>query len=443
MNGELKRTLTTFDVAVIVVGGIIGSGIFLVPGTVLARVDGSVGVALGVWVTGGVLSLLGALSYGELACMNPRSGGLYLYLRDAFGRFAAFAYGWTLFVVIATGTVAALAVATATYFDQLVPVGALGRRLVALAMIAGLCAINVIGTRLSARVLAVATALKVAALLFLIVALPLAGAGYGQVQSFWPERWTPGLMVAAGTAMIAVLWAYEAWQYATFIAGEVVEPQRTFPRGLLLGTMVVVVIYVAAASAYVAGLGPAALAGSSAPAADAVVANFGVGAGRLITIPILISIVSGGQAVMLTNARVFYAMGRDGVFFRRMGEVHPKFGTPAFAIMALSAWAAALALSGTFNTLLTYVIFIGWIFYGLGGIALFVFRRTQPDAPRPFRVPGYPLAPLLFVLSAGFIVVNTVATDPRKGLIGLGGALLSIPAFLLWRRPAPTGARAD
>jgi APA family basic amino acid/polyamine antiporter len=348
---------------------------------------------------------------------------------------AAFAYGWTLFVVIATGTVAALAVATGTYVDQLIPIGATGRKIVAVAMIAVLCGINARGTRESARVLAVGTALKVSALLFLIIALPLAGSGFSQITTWWPERWTPGVIMAAGTAMISVLWAYEAWQYATFIAGEVVEPQRNFPRGLLAGTGVVIVVYVLGAIAYVAGLGPAALAGSAAPAADAVTANFGARAGRLITIPILVSIVSGAQAVILTNARVFFAMGRDGVFFQRMGEVHPRFGTPAFAIFAMGAWAAVLALSGQFNTLLTYVIFVGWIFYGLGGLALLVFRRTRPDAPRPFRVPGYPVAPLLFVASAAFIVVNTVITDPRKGLIGIGGALLAIPVFFLWRRP--------
>lgn len=441
MSGELKRTLGAFDVSVIVVGAIIGSGIFLVPGTVLRNVDGSVGVALGVWVVGGLLSLLGALTYGELACMNPRSGGLYLYIRDAFGPMAAFAYGWTLFVVIATGTVAALAVAAATYVDQLIPIGPAGRRLVAVGMIAGLAALNSAGTRQSTRVLAAGTALKVAALLFLIIALPLAGNGFSQVVSFWPERWTPATIMAAGTAMVSVLWAYEAWQYATFIAGEVVEPQRNFPRGILAGTGVVVVVYVLGAIAYVAGLGPAALAQSAAPAADAVTLNFGTRAGRLITIPILISIMSGAQAVILTNARVFYAMGRDGVFFRRMGEVHPRFGTPAFAIVSMCVWATVLALSGQFNTLLTYVIFVGWIFYGLGGAALMVFRKTLPDAPRPFRVPWYPIAPLLFIVSALFIVLNTVITDPRKGVIGIGGALLSIPVFFLWRRPAGLKAR--
>ena len=441
MSRELQRTLKTFDVTVIVVGAIIGSGIFLVPGTVLRDVGGSVGLALGVWVVGGVLSLLGALTYGELACMNPRSGGLYLYIRDALGPLAAFAYGWTLFVVIGSGTVAALAVAASTYLDQLIPLGGVGRKVAVVVMVAGLCALNVRGTRQSTRVLAAGTALKVAALLFLIVALPLAGRGFSQIQAFWPERWNAGVLVSAGTAMVAVLWAYEAWQYATFIAGEVVEPQRNFPRGILLGTSLVVVIYVSAAIAYVAGLGPSALAGSAAPAADAMAANFGARSAQLITIPILVSILSGAQAVILTNTRVFFAMGRDGVFFRRMGEVHPRFGTPAFAIIAMSGWAILLALSGQFTTLLTYVVFVGWIFYGLGGVALFVFRRTRPEAPRPFRVPGYPIAPLLFVISAVWIVLNTVVTDPKKGVIGIGGALLSVPIYFLWRRPA-TGRAA-
>ncbi|HKP29267.1 MAG TPA: amino acid permease [Gemmatimonadales bacterium] len=434
MSEDLKRTLGALDVTTIVIGCIIGSGIFLTPGFVL-RDSGSVGLSLTIWVVGGILSFLGALTYAELACMSPRSGGLYVYIRDAFGQIPAFAYGWTLFIVIATGTVAALAVAAGTYIDRLVPIGATGQKIASVLVVAALCWINVKGTEGSAKVLRVGTALKVAALLFLIVALPIKGNGFSEVQSFWPTEWNSGTLVAAGTAMIAVLWAYEAWQYATFVAGEVKEPQRNMPLGILLGTLIVVVVYVLAVTGYIAGLGPEKLAASEAPAADAVILHFGPAGGKVMSAAILISILSACQATILTNARVFYAMARDGVFFQRMGSVHPKFGTPAFAICAMSVWAALLALSGQFRTLLTYVIFVGWIFYGLGAAALLVFRKTMPDAPRSFKVPGYPVTPILFVLAAVGLVLNTVMTDPKKGIIGIGGALLSIPIYYFWRRP--------
>ena len=434
MSEDLKRTLGALDITTIVIGTIIGSGIFLTPGLVL-RDSGSVGLALTIWVVGGILSLLGALSYAELACMSPRSGGLYVYIRDAFGAIPAFAYGWTLFIVIATGTVAALAVAAGTYVDRLVPIGMNGQRVVSVLVVAILGWINVRSTEGSAKVLRVGTGLKVAALLFLIVTLPVVGDGFSQIQSFWPAQWNAGTIASAGTAMIAVLWAYEAWQYATFVAGEVKEPQRNMPLGLMVGTILVVVIYVSAVVGYTAGLGPEQLAASAAPAADAVILHFGPVGGKVMSLAILISILSACQATILTNARVFYAMARDGVFFKRMGDVHPTFGTPAFAITTMSIWAALLALSGTFQTLLTYVIFIGWIFYGLGAAALIVFRKTQPNAPRSFRVPGYPVTPLLFVLAAVGLVLNTVVADPKKGIIGIGGALLAIPVYFFWRRP--------
>ena len=435
MSEELKRTLGALDITTIVIGTIIGSGIFLTPGLVL-RDSGSVGLALTIWVVGGVLSLLGALSYAELACMTPRSGGLYVYIRDAFGSIPAFAYGWTLFIVIATGTVAALAVAAGTYIDRLVPIGDMGKKVASVLVVAILAWVNVRSTAGSAKILRVGTGLKVAALLFLIVTLPVVGNGFSQIGTWWPAEWNAGTLAAAGTAMISVLWAYEAWQYATFVAGEVKEPQRNMPLGLMVGTVLVVVVYVLAVIGYIAGLGPEALAASAAPAADAVIQHFGPVGGKLMSLAILISILSACQATILTNARVFYAMARDGVFFKRMGDVHPTFGTPAFAITTMCIWAALLALSGGFSTLLTYVIFVGWIFYGLGCAALIVFRKTMPEAPRSFKVPGYPVTPLLFVIAAVGLVLNTVMSDPKKGIIGIGGALLSIPIYFVWRKPA-------
>jgi APA family basic amino acid/polyamine antiporter len=394
-------------------------------------------VALSVWVIGGLLSLLGALAYAELGCMRTGTGGLYAYIRDAFGPVVAFTYGWALFVVIGTGSVATLAVATGDNMNALFPIGPVAKKVLAVAVIAILAFINIRGTKKSATILAIGTVLKFLALLFLIIALPLVGHGFSQVEHAWPTDWNSVVMSGALVGMISVLWAYEGWQYATFVGGEVVNPQKNFPRGLILGTLAIIVVYVLTNVGYVAGLGPAALAESQTVASDAVGAAFGPTAGRLIAIPVLISVVSAAHGLLLSGSRAFFAMAQDGVFFKKMAEVHPKFGTPAFAIIAMSVWSAILALSGTFTILLTYVVFVGWIFYGLGGLCVIAFRRKDPDAPRPFKVPGYPVTPILFVIAALVIVVNTVVNDPLKGVIGIGGSLIAVPIYYLWkRRPA-------
>jgi APA family basic amino acid/polyamine antiporter len=431
---ELARTIGRRDLTLLVIGSVIGSGIFLVPGGVLAKSGGTVGVALLVWLFGGVLSLLGALTYSELGAMNPGSGGLYLYVRDAFGRLPAFLYGWTVFFVVQAGTVATLAVASSSYLEQFVSLGPNGRKLASLVLIALLTWLNVRGTRISIAALNAATLLKVAALVFLIVTLPLAGVGLGQVETWWPEQFSPALLQGAGLAMVSVLWAYEGWQYATFVAGEVVEPQRNLPAGLALGTLALVAIYTLANLGYVAALGASGVAGSNRVAAEAMQVTLGPTAATLIAIPIIISMASAAHGVMLTMPRVYFAMARDGVFFRQLGEIHPTYGTPAAAVVGGGVVAAVLAMLGSFEQLLNYVVFVGWIFYALGAASIFVFRRTLPDAPRPFRVPGYPWTPILFILSAAAIVLNTIVSQPlRQTVMGLGVVALGLPAYWFWR----------
>jgi basic amino acid/polyamine antiporter, APA family len=435
MSDDLKRTLTAKDIAVVTMGTVIGSGIFLTPGGVMASSGKFAGMALTVWIVGGLLTLLGALAYAELGCMKTGAGGLYVYIRDAFGPLPAFLYGWTLFLVIASGSVAALGVAAGDNMAALIPLGAVGKKVVAFVVIASLAVINVRGTRQSASLLAVATVLKALALVVLIVVLPVVGHGFSEVTVAWPPSFDSTVLTGGLAAMISVLWAYEGWQYATFVGGEVKDPQRNFPRGLILGTLAIVVIYVLANIGYIAGLGPERLARSTTVASDAVGASFGPTAARLIAIPVLVSVISAAHGLLLTASRVFYAMARDGVFFKALGEVHPKLGTPANSIIALSVWAFLLAMSGTFNTLLTYVVFVGWIFYGLGGLCVIAYRVKEPDTPRPFKVPGYPITPILFVLSAVAIVLNTAIQTPIRGAIGIGGALLGVPVYFFWRRP--------
>ena len=435
---DLARVLRFPDLIFIVIGTVIGSGIFLVPGGVLRESGGDVGIALLVWLVGGILSLLGALTYGELGAMDPQAGGLYVYLRDSFGRLPAFLYGWALFFVIGSGSVATLAAAFARYVQQFVPLGPWSAKLVAVGMIAVVAAVNVRGTRRGADVQNWSTAIKTVALLLLSALLLLGGRRLGDPDiAVFTTPVTGELLAGAGVALVAVLWAYEGWHYVTFSAGETVNPQRDFARGIVSGTAIVIVVYLLANLAYIAALGPAGVMQSTRVAADAVNTLFGNPWGQLVTIPILISIFGAANGIALTEPRVFYAMARDGVFFQTLARVHPRFGTPALAIIASAAWSAVLALTGTFEQLLTYVVFAGWAFYALAAASIFVYRRRRPDAPRPFRTPGYPVTPVVFIVVSAAIVLNTLVAQPAQALLGLGIILLGTPAYLWWNRRAP------
>ena len=436
-SGELRRTLGFWDLVLLAMGTVIGSGIYLVPGLVLRQTGAQTGPAMIVWIAAGILSLLGALTYAELGAMKPEAGGLYAFIRDAFGPLSAFLYGWTSFFVIASGSVATLAVAFSNYFSQIVPIGPVAARLVAVAVIVVTAAINIRGTRGSANVQNLTTGLKVGALLLMGVALIVFGrTPPGDVATMWPSSITPSLLTGFGTAMIGVLWAYEGWQYVTFSAGETKDPQRTFPRAIAFATAAIVVTYLLVSYGYIAALGPTAAAGSNAVAADAVGVLLGPIAGKLVGALILVSIFSAANGLLLTVPRLYFAMARDGVFFKRLAVVHPRFGTPAFAIMSIALWSAVLALSGTFEQLLTYVVFTAWIFYAMGGVAVLILRRKEPNTPRPFRVPGYPITPLLFVASAVVLVANTVVAQPQRAVTGLAVVLIGTPAFFLWRAKA-------
>ncbi len=434
MADSLARTLGTRDLTLLVVGNVIGSGIFLVPSSVLAQSGESVPIAMAVWVVGGVLSLLGALSYAELGAMEGTGsgGGLYAFIRDGFGRFPAFLYGWTLFFVIGAGTIATLAVAAANYMTQLMPMSAVQKSVVAVTLIVLMMVINVRGTRESTTVQNVATGIKVLAILGMSAVLFALGEGRSMVAV--AHATTPASVSGVGLSIISVLWAYEGWQYVTFVSAEAKDPQRSLPRAIALGTVLLMVIYLTANFAYLAALGPARVAASDRVAGEAMAQVMGPTAGWLIAAAIIVSMYSAAHATVITVPRVYFAMARDGLFFRRLSEIHPKYNTPAVAIVASCTWAIVLALTGTFEQLLTYVVFIGWIFYALGAAAVIALRIKRPDAARPFRVPLYPLTPILFVLAAAVIVLNTIVSQPRQAVIGIGVVLAGAPAYLLWRR---------
>jgi len=451
---ELTRTLRERDLLLLFVGSVIGSGIFIAPGLIQRQVAGSVGAALLVWLLGGVLSLLGALTYAELAAANPEAGGLYCYIRDGFGRLPAFLYGWCLFLVIASGTIAALAHAFTTYLQEITPLSPNGIMLVTLLMIAVVTAVNVWGTRKSSNVQNVTTLIK--ASIIVVLGSVLLGLGFAKGAHASEIHLALGtaqtgyaLFSSVGLAMITVLWAYEGWQFGTYSAGEVVDPQRNFPRTFLLGSLVLIGLYLFAVIAYLVALGPAQAAQSDAIAAASAREVLGTGAGKLVAAAILISTFSSTNSVLLTAPRVFFAMANDKLFFKKLAEVHPRFGTPAAAVLALGVWSCVLASAAGFAKLANGAIFIGWIFYGLGAASIFPIRRDNAGKPLPYRVPGYPLTPLLFVLAALAIVGNAIYAsikDPHEFtylLVAIALTLLGLPGYFFWSRRNSSSLRSS
>jgi APA family basic amino acid/polyamine antiporter len=441
---SLIRTLTLRDLLFLFIGSVIGSGIFRTPGPILRQVNGSVGLSLLVWVVGGVLSLLGALTYAELAAANPEAGGLYCYIRDGFGRLAAFLYGWCLFLVIASGSVAALARAFSEYLARVISISPIEQTIAAVVMIGIVTVINVLGTRKSSDLQNWTTLVKMG-IIVLLSALLLAFGHHGRdiPTALGAVQHGLGLWSNFGLAMIAVLWAYEGWQFGTYSAGEVISPQKAFPRAFLMGSLILVGLYLVAVVAYLFALGPAEMAMSETIAATSVTAVLGPWAGKLVALTILISTFSAANSVILTAPRVFYAMANDKLFFKKLAEVHPRFLTPAAAIVGLGLWSAVLVCAGelgSFSALIGGVIFIGWIFYGLGAAAIFPFRRASAGQPIPYHVPGYPWTPMLFVLAAAAIVGNAIYLafrDPSQ-FMNLAAAivlfLIGLPAYFFWRK---------
>ena len=440
---ELVRTLRLRDLLLLFIGSVIGSGIFLTPGLIFRQLDGSVGLSLLVWLVGGVLSLLGALTYAELAACNPEAGGLYCFIRDGFGRLPAFLYGWCLFLVIASGSVAALARAFSRYLSEIIPLSLLASTIVAVVMIAVVTVVNIWGTRQSADLQNWTTLVKVAIIVVLSMVLLARGHHAREIPlAMGTTRHGVALFSNFGLAMIAVLWAYEGWQFGTYSAGEVLDPQRNFPRAFLSGSLLLAGLYMIAVLAYLVALGPARATASDAIAATAVGEVFGSWAGKLVALTILVSTFSATNSVILTAPRVFYAMAQDDLFFKKLAVVHERFHTPAFAIVALGVWSAVLTCAGKFSELIGSVIFVGWIFYGLGAAAIFPIRRASAGRPIPYRVPGYPWTPLIFVLAAAAIVGNAIYLafrDPSqfKNLaVAILLFLIGLPAYFFWRKRA-------
>jgi basic amino acid/polyamine antiporter, APA family len=451
-RASLVRTLRQRDLFLLFIGSVIGSGVFLTPGLILRQLDGSVGYASLVWIIGGILSLLGALTYAELAAANPEAGGLYVFIRDGFGRMSAFLYGWCLFLVIASGSIAALARAFTRYLAEIIKLSSSEATLVSVAMIAVVTAVNVWGTRKSSDLQNWTTLIKVGVIVVLSAVLLSLGHHGGEISTAVGSSQSGfSLLSSFGLAMIAVLWAYEGWQFGTYSAGEVVEPQKAFPRAFLLGSLTLTGLYLIAIVAYLNALGPFAATKSETIAATAATAVLGPWAGRAIACTILISTFSAANSVVLTAPRVFYAMAKDNLFFKKLAEVHPRFRTPANAVIGLGVWSAILVCAGKmgqFEKLIEGVIFIGWIFYGLGAAAIFPIRRATHGKAIPYRVPGYPWTPFVFVLAASLIVANAIylafhdPTQFRNLAVAILLFVLGLPAYLFWRGRSSAHDRA-
>lgn len=437
----LPRAIGQLASTALVVGTIIGSGIFLVPHNV-AQYVGSVGGLYLVWVVGGVLSLAGALSLAELAAATPEAGGIYVYLRQAYGKLVAFLYGWAMLLVAESGGIATLAVAFSIYSATFFPFTPGQQKLIASGVIALLTVVNILGVRKGAAVQTAFTFAKLAGLA-IIVGFALFSPRVTQVTSLLPLPTAHTTLSSFGVALVGVLWAYHGWHHLSYAAGEVKDPGRVLPRSFLWGTFLVVLVYLSANFAYLRVLSLGALAEYQRVAARAMEALAGPRGAALVSGLILCSIFGALNGNILGGARVLFAMARDGVFFSAVGRVHSRYETPAVALVIQGVWAAVLAASGTYEQLYTYVIFTAWMFYAACTVAVVILRRRLAHLARPYRVWGYPVMPLAFSAAALAIVINTLVRSPRESMIGLALVLAGVPIFLAWRRLAGRPVRPD
>ena len=447
---SLIRGLSLMDSVLLLTGGIIGAGVFLTARDIAAVLH-TPALFIGVWVIGGAITMLGCLAFAELGAMYPQAGGPYLYLREAYGDFIAFLYGWMVFTVYNTGGIAALAVGFGAYFAAAVPglrdtapLIAVGSytlswaQLLGVICIVALTAVNVYGLRRGAIVQDISSWMKFAAIgIFLLLGI---FSSKGSWSHFSSAAYVPQsldlrtLAPALGVALIAVFWGYDSWIYIGWVAGEVKHPQRNIPRSLIISILVVAAVYLLMNVLYVYAMPISEITQHETIARAAAERLFSPAAGVWISAMIALSSFGATSAAILSGARVYYAMAADGLFFRRMGVVHPRWRTPAFSLMIQGIWSAILTLSGRYDQLFTYAIFMGVLASCLTVAGLFILRRKHPEIPRPFRCLGYPIVPAVYVLVSGVWALNTLVERPLEALGGIGIVLLGVPGYLYWKR---------
>lgn len=449
---ELRRDLGVWSAVAIVVGTVIGSGIFLVPTKMILSV-GSTPMVFAVWIVAGLLSLAGALTFAELAAAMPSVGGEYVYLREAYGPMWGFLYGWTQMWVAKSGSIATLATAFFYYLANFhpslenvlwtlaVPIGPDGGpleiragQLLAIAVILLLTGVNFFGVKFGGRVQVAVTIVKLGCIIALIVVgVTASSAQAANLSSKLPVA-PVSLWSGFFAAMVAALWAYDGWNSLTMISSEIKEPKRNLPLALIVGSLVVMAIYMLANVAYFMVLSASEVAATDRVAAAMMRKITGEWGAAAVSIAAMISIFAALNGSILSGSRIPYAMARDGLFFKAAGKVHADFGTPSVSILAMGTWSALLVLSGRYEQLFTYVIFASWILYGMATASVIVLRTKRPELERPYRTWGYPIVPILFVLVAVGLLYETLKKSPRESLMGIAIMLLGVPFYFYWKR---------
>jgi basic amino acid/polyamine antiporter, APA family len=440
----LRAELGLLDATMINVGTMVASAIYLVPAVIAAHFSG-VFPTLFVWVLGGVVSLFGALCVAELGAAMPAAGGQFVYLTRAFGPIWGYLYGWGSAVIINPASIAAIAVGFGTYLAYFFPaLGPFGVKIAAVASILGLTVLNCFGLKLGAVTQNVLTLIKIAAAIFIvIICFFLPGGSGANFQPFWPDQPLTALIAPFGLSMVAVLYAYDGWIEITYVGSEMKRPGRDMPLSIIISTVLVALLYIGVAAGVTRVLGQAGVAGSERVAADAAMKVLGAGGAALIAVSIVISTLGANNGIVFTAARIPFAMARDARFFRWAGRLSPRYDVPVISLVVQGIWSSLLALSGRYDQLATYVVFVSFLFYGMSALAVIVLRRREPDLPRPYRVWGYPFTPLVFIAFSGYLVLNTIVGQPIDSAVGAGllGVGLVFYRGLGWdKRTAPREA---
>jgi APA family basic amino acid/polyamine antiporter len=434
---ELRKELSLFGLVMVAIGAAVGSGIFTTPATIAHELPSPNLIAL-VWTVGGIITLTGALTFAELGGMYPKAGGIYVYLREAYGELIAFLYGWTMLTVTTTASIAALAITFGYYIDSIYPIGYNGITIVAIAAIVCVTFINLFGVKLSERFLSALTSGKILGIAILIgVGIWVAIGNHGAVlrSSSSAAIMPTNLSTAFASALIGVLFSYGGWQHTSFLAGETHNAEYKIPRAMIIGAFAIILIYLLANFAYLSILPIEKIENSKAIATDALSQVVGPNGGFLIAILIAVSTLGTISIYTLSTPRIYYAMAQDGLFFKQMAKLHPTYHTPANAILLQSFWAIVLLiLWGTFENLVKYVVFVDWIFFCLAAIAVFIFRKNKPNAVRPYKTILYPLTPMIFIGISVWFIISTLIENPKQAIAGLILLGAGIPLFYLFKR---------
>ena len=429
---KLRRQIGLYGLTMVAIGSCIGSGIFLTPSQIAQNLSSPYHILL-VWTLGAVITLTGALTFAELGSMFPQAGGVYEYLNVTYGGLFGFLYSLAYLLISASGAIAALAIAFASYLDVIVPLSEKGIKIVAIASILCLTLINILRVKAGEIFANIFTGLKLAGILAIVVIGLTMGSPRLMASGIGSQSAGSGLLSAFGLALVGVLWSYGGWQHATFLAGETKNAQRNVPRAMIIGALVVGGLYIAINLAYLFLLPVNKIAASNSVAADAIKTIIPFGGG-LIAIMIAISVIGTAGIYTLTSPRLYFAMARDGLFFKGLAKVHPRFRTPVNAILLQSGWAIVLLLYwGTFADVITYVVFTDWIFFFLTAMAIFVLRVKKKNEPRPYKTWGYPVTPLIFVVITFWFVLNTLKEKPLQAWAGLTFVLVGIIIYIFFK----------